>query len=246
MADNKILPQYMNLYNQLYAKLNTGYTPQSASTLKDSLARAMRPSYDRQISARQDTAAANRAAIDADATSRGMGSSSWVTDVKNRQRNAEASDIANINSDYNANLHNALLNRLGQQDEMALSASQAAQGNALNLANALYDRIYKPTGGAVSSRGRGHSPKTEPESSPNLNGFGEVKPGKEYTPGYGAGNNYYRNGAYYDKAIANSGARHDEYQKKINSTIPLKNKRTGTVEYTGKYSTSTTSRNTGR
>ncbi len=196
MADNKILPQYMNLYNQLYAKLNTGYTPQSASTLKDSLARAMRPSYDRQITARQDTAAANRAAIDVDAASRGMGSSTWVTDVKNRQRNAEASDIANINADYNANLHNALLNRLGQQDEMALSASQAAQGNALNLANALYDRIYKPTGGAVSSRGRGGSRKTAQEQAlERLNEFAsqnvkKVTNDNSYVPGYGINDDY--------------------------------------------------------
>ena len=84
MANEKVLQNFNNLYDQVYAKFKPSYTPQSASALKDSLSRTMRPAYDKQITQRQQAAAANRAAIDADAGARGMGSSTWVTDVKNR------------------------------------------------------------------------------------------------------------------------------------------------------------------
>ena len=153
MANYKPVENFSNLYNRVYGMFNNTYTPQSASTLKDALSRSMRPAYDKQIAAREDAAKANRAAIDTDAASRGMGSSSWVTDVKNRQNNAAASDIANINSDYQANLYNALLNRLGQQDELAMSAAQSAQSNALGLTNQLYGDVFKNTGGGGGGRG---------------------------------------------------------------------------------------------
>lgn len=164
MANYKPLENFSNLYNRAYAMFNNTYTPQSASTLKDALSRSMRPAYDKQIAARQDAAKANRAAIDTDAASRGMGSSSWVTDVKNRQNNAAASDIANIESDYQANLYNSLLNRLGQQDEMAMAAAQSAQGNALGLANQLYDKVFaKKSGGGGGGWGRGGTSGTTEE-----------------------------------------------------------------------------------
>lgn len=168
MANYKPLENFSNLYNRAYAMFNNTYTPQSASTLKDALSRSMRPAYDKQIAARQDAAKANRAAIDTDAASRGMGSSSWVTDVKNRQNNAAASDIANIESDYQANLYNSLLNRLGQQDEMAMAAAQSAQGNALGLANQLYGKVFakKSGGGGGGWGGRSRTPEEPPNDPP--------------------------------------------------------------------------------
>lgn len=163
MANEQVVQNFGNLYDKLYARFKPSYTPQSASTLKDTLSRAMRPSYDKQIKQRQEAAAANRAAIDTDAAARGMGSSTWVTDVKNRQRNAEASDIQGINSDYNAALYSALLNRLNAQDELSLSAENAARSNALGLAQGLYDKVYGKTGsGGGGGWGRGSgTPKVE-------------------------------------------------------------------------------------
>lgn len=172
-TNNEYLNNFNALYDKFYTKLNTNpieYNPQSASTLKDSLARAMRPAYDKQVQQRRETAAANRAAIDADASARGMGSSTWVTDVKNRQRDAEAKDIAGINSDYNSALYSALLNRLNAQDELSLSAQQAnasarqnAQGQALSLAQGLYDKIYGAASTGGGGRSRSHTPETPPQ-----------------------------------------------------------------------------------
>ena len=186
MANWKPLNNFSNLYNKAYAMFNNTYTPQSASTLKDALSRSMRPAYDKQIAARQDTAKANRATIDTDAAARGLGSSSWVTDVKNRQNNAAASDIANIESDYQANLYSNLLNRLGQQDEMAMAAAQSAQGNALGLANSMYNKVYGSSGsgggGGWGGR-RGTTPvdDTDPDTyTPPVSGSSKPIRNREY------------------------------------------------------------------
>ena len=174
MANEQVVQNFGNLYDKLYARFKPSYTPQSASTLKDTLSRAMRPSYDKQIKQRQEAAAANRAAIDTDAAARGMGSSTWVTDVKNRQRNAEASDIQGINSDYNAALYSALLNRLNAQDELSLSAENAARSNALGLAQGLYDKVYGKTGSGGGRGGWGGRRSTTPDETPDdTEGFGD-------------------------------------------------------------------------
>ena len=175
MANQKVVTNFNNLYDQMYAKFRPSYTPQSASTLKDTLSRAMRPSYDKQIKQRQDAAAANRAAIDADAASRGVGSSTYVTDVKNRNRNAEAADVQGIESDYNAALYSALLNRMNAQDEMSLTAENQARGNALGAANALFGLYNKTTGGGGGGGwGRRGSKDTTGEEPPDdTEGFGD-------------------------------------------------------------------------
>lgn len=156
MAKN-VLTKYNNLYDQIYAKLNTSYKPESLSATKDALQQIMRPQYDQQIRDREQAAAQNRAAIDTDAAERGMLSSSYVTDVKNRQSDAAARDIANINTNYNSALMSALQSRRNQQEEMQFQANRDAQSNALALTNQLYDRYYKKSGGGGGHGGGGHS-----------------------------------------------------------------------------------------
>lgn len=181
MANEKVLQNFNDLYNKLYAQYKPSYTPQSASTLKDTLSRAMRPSYDKQIAQRRRDAASNRAAIDADASSRGVGSSTYVTDVKNRNMNAEASDIQGIESDYNAALYSALLNRLNAQDELTLSAENSARDRALGLTQSLYGQIYGSSGGGGGGRrGYRHGSPDDTETPEDLGDFGNT--GNNDTP----------------------------------------------------------------
>lgn len=156
--------------NMLMSKVDTvKYTPQSASALKSAIAKALRPQYDAAIRNRQNTAAANRASIDADAAARGLGSSSWVTDVKNRQNNAAAKDVANLEGQYSAALYQNLMNKLSEQDQLSLSAQQANAGiqqNALSTALGLTDKYYKEwapdssgSSGGSGSSSRKRNPK---------------------------------------------------------------------------------------
>lgn len=169
MAEYKVPDAYNTYLSQLQDKLLSStqtveYNPLSASALKSSLAKMLRPEYDRAIANRQKTAAKNRAAIDTDAAARGMGSSSWVTDVKNRQNDAAATDIAGLEDDYISSLYGNLLSKLGQQEANKLSvdqfnatAKQNALSQALSTANQYYPTWLKEQQTKQGS-GRGGNP----------------------------------------------------------------------------------------
>ena len=93
LGSSKILPDTIT-YEAL------GYTMPTQTELSAQIAEYLRPQYDSDISSRKAQTTQNRAAIDIDAASRGMGASTWVTDAKTRQMNSEAADIANLESNY--------------------------------------------------------------------------------------------------------------------------------------------------
>ena len=159
--------------NMLMSKVDTvKYTPQSASALKSAIAKALRPQYDAAIRNRENTAAANRASIDADAAARGLGSSSWVTDVKNRQNNAAAKDVANLEGQYSAALYQNLMNKLSEQDQLSLSAQQANAGiqqNALSTALGLTDKYYKEWAPDSSGSSGGSGRRSSEDRGPGGN-----------------------------------------------------------------------------
>lgn len=156
---------YSQLLDKLQANLvskteTLNYDPMSASTLKSAIAKALRPSYDKAIETRNRTAATNRAMIDADAAARGIGASTWVTDVKNRQNDAAASDIANLESDYSAKLYENLLSRLTDQENKKLTVDQfnaQAKQNALAQALSLTDKYWEKWKTQPASSGGGGS-----------------------------------------------------------------------------------------
>ncbi len=162
------LPEaYEGYYNDLSTKLlyqigTVDYTPKSTGTLKSALQKIIRPTYEKNIQTRQQATRSNRAAVDADAAARGIGSSTWVSDMKNRLQTNEARDIANINDDYTAQLYSALMSRLADQDQLSMAAQQAnmaarqgALGNALSGAQYLYSMDKASSGGGGGGHGGG-------------------------------------------------------------------------------------------
>ena len=157
MATARVPEAYSQLLDELQGNLlskteTISYNPLSPSTLKSAIAKALRPSYDKAIETRNRTAATNRAMIDADAAARGIGASTWVTDVKNRQNDAAATDIANLESDYSAKLYENLLSRLTDQENKQLTVDQfnaQAKQNALSQALGLTDKYWEKWGGTV-------------------------------------------------------------------------------------------------
>jgi len=165
MANEKYLNNFNNLYDKFYAKLNNTpaveYQPQSLSTMKDMLTKIIQPAYKKQIDEIKKTGSENRASISADAGRRGMGSSTVVSDMMNRSRNAEEQNINNTMSDYLSALYSALMNQKNAQDELSMSAQQAnaqarqnASGQALGLAQGLYNKVYGSTGSGGGGWGR--------------------------------------------------------------------------------------------
>ena len=149
MADNyKTYNDYLQRQREIeLANAQTiDYNPASPSALKSALAKVMRPDYDKAIANRQKTAAKNRAAIDTDAAARGMGSSTWVTDMKNRQNDAAATDIAGLEGDYLSALYSNLLGKMSEQEANKLSVDQfnaTARQNALAQALATTNQRWQ-------------------------------------------------------------------------------------------------------
>lgn len=171
-----------SLYNQVYGILNPpsiSYSMPSRTELASENAGILRPGYDHAITQRQQQTLYNRAEIDIDAASRGMGRSSYVTDVKDRAMDAEAADIARMEGEYAAALAAAvqeqydrhLSNKLAADQynaQMMAAAQNAAFGyattlhsNNLNQAEALAQAAL--AGGDSSSSGK----KSKSTKAPN-------------------------------------------------------------------------------
>lgn len=110
---------------QLQGMLNSpgiSYTPQSESALRAQLANALRPQVDAAIEARREMTRENTAALDVDAWARGMGKSTYLTDVKERQMDDEADDIARMEQEYASTLASLLMDAFQQERQRTLEA----------------------------------------------------------------------------------------------------------------------------
>ena len=151
MATNPGMDRYNRYYETVLNQLQNSMGPERTdSQLKNYLTRMIRPSYDQAIAQRQQQTGQANAAIDTDAAGRGMGTSTWVTDAKNRQLNSQAADIANLNSNYNSTLYDALLNQIAQRDQLRMNL----MGQAQSIAGNMYDR-WKQEEDAMASSGSG-------------------------------------------------------------------------------------------
>lgn len=118
---------FQSMVDQITAQLaapKISYRMPSTSSLASEISAYLKPQLDQAITARQDQTLTNRAEIDADAASRGMGRSSFVTDVKDRAMDAEATDISNMESDYQSRLLQAVQEQYMQHQANKLAADQ--------------------------------------------------------------------------------------------------------------------------
>lgn len=142
-ASAAIPDEFTTLYEALKEKLladapQIDYTPQTRAEMRAQLQAALQPNLDASIRQRQQTTERTRAAADADAAARGIGASTWGSDVKSRAADAEASDIAAMKGDYNATLASNLMSRLSDQESNVLAADQYNKTSRANaLSNAL-------------------------------------------------------------------------------------------------------------
>lgn len=156
----------------------------------------LRSAYDQSIEDRRRQTEKNRAMIDLDAYSRGMGGSTWVTDAKQRLQDAEADDIAKMEANYQAGLNEAVLNQYNQ----AVAQGLAAQNNAYNLAKDLYSLGQNakagvgsvPSSGGSGGGGGGYSYSRGKKKSSGSGGSGS--PGNSGSYIYDSTNVKNRNG----------------------------------------------------
>lgn len=159
MSDEDVLSGFVDQMYARFAPQQVEYDARSEEEIRSSVSAWLRPSYEQAIANRQEQTRLNKANLDADAIARGMGASTYVTDVKNRQQNAESSDIASLESDYGATLSKYVLDNLDSEKDRALEAEQynadarqSAYDKAYSAALSLYEQ-YKKSGGKSKAGG---------------------------------------------------------------------------------------------
>jgi hypothetical protein len=125
---------------------------QSQAELANQIAAYLRPYTENAINARKHQTIQNRAAIDVDAASRGMTPSTWVTDAKLRQAQAEAADIANIENTFIGNVQQGVFQADQAQRERAQQAAMQNAANALT-ADTTYARLAADRANALFGYG---------------------------------------------------------------------------------------------
>ena len=145
-----------------YAPQLVTYTPLDEQTLAERIGAVLRPLYDRAIAAIFRGNQRRDAELDADAISRGMGSSTFVTDVKRRQDNAAADDARELESEYGAELADQLYKamegeRSRQFEAEKFNAQQRSESleQAFSAAKTLYDAYLEAKAAEEAKRSRG-------------------------------------------------------------------------------------------
>ena len=151
-----------------YMPETVSFEPMDEDTIRTMLIDWLRPAYEQAIVNRKEQTARYNAELDADAWARGMGESTYVTDVKERAFSDEARDVGNLESNYAATLAQNLFSAMQSQQEQKLKVDQfnaeqrnRARERALSAANALY---------AASKRHNGGSAKTTPSEQAKSTG----------------------------------------------------------------------------
>ena len=143
------------------------YHPVDADTLQRLLEASIRPAYDRAIERRRENTAAYNADLDADAWSRGIGQSSYVTDVKQRNQRDESRDVGTLEASYGAVLAQRLMDALSEQEERVLETAKFNAEQRNNAQNRAYQAAVTMYRSGASGSGSGSAQK-EQSSTPAL------------------------------------------------------------------------------
>lgn len=141
-----------------YDPETVGFTPIDEDTLAETIGKWLRPAFEQAIDNRRRETERINAELDADAWSRGMGSGSYLSDVKERQYRGEASDIDALEGSYASQLAGHLYDAMKEQqakkvevDKFNAEQINHAREQAMNAAQALYNALLAKTGGGSGS-----------------------------------------------------------------------------------------------
>ena len=151
-------------FEELFSEMLTRYTPETvtfepmdAEEIRSMLIEWLRPAYEQAIARRKEQTARYNAELDADAWARGMGTSTYVTDVKDRAFTHEARDVSDLEGEYAASLASRLYDAMQSQQEQKLETDRFnaeqindARARAASAALSLY-QTYKSGGHSAGS-----------------------------------------------------------------------------------------------
>ncbi len=174
-------------YNRLISALHSYGISMSLPTLDElysQLSAFLRPSVDAAIENRRRYGDTAMAELDADAYSRGMGGSSYLSSMKNREQDSIARDIAQLESGYTSTLAEYLFNASKElqsiQAQFAAMQLQHSYDMQKLYAQQHYQQQHSSSGGSSHSVGAqagggsaqtGENPYTDEEYAANYSAY---------------------------------------------------------------------------
>lgn len=141
-------PSFEAIFSEMlkrYLPETVTFEPLDEDVLKETISNWLRPAYDQAIRSRQERTQRQNAELDADALARGMGTSTYVTDVKDRAFRSEAQDVGALEGDYASTLAGQLYDAMRAQQETKIEVDMfnaeqinRAREKAAAAAQALY------------------------------------------------------------------------------------------------------------
>ena len=160
-------PSFESIFEEMlkrYLPETVSFTPLGEDVLRETISNWLRPAYEQAIRSRRERTERQNAELDADAWARGMGASTYVTDVKDRAFRSEAQDVSDLESDYVSALAGQLYDAMRAQQEQKIAVDQFnaeqinhARERAADEAQALYS-AYLAAGGGGSGKGVQQTP----------------------------------------------------------------------------------------
>ncbi|MCH5278582.1 MAG: hypothetical protein J1E60_02205 [Christensenellaceae bacterium] len=150
---------FEDAYNRIIAILNSYGIPMTFPTfdeLYDQLEALLRPSVDAAIEQRQRYGEATLAELDADAYSRGMGGSSYLSSMKHREYDNIASDVARLEANYTSDIAEYLYNATNELSKLQAQFATIFLQHSFDQA-AASGSGGSSNGGGGSSHGSGNS-----------------------------------------------------------------------------------------
>lgn len=158
-----VIPSLESLFQEMlhhYVPETVAFTPLDEDVLSETIRNWLRPAYEQAIRSRREQTDRINAELDADAWSRGMGQSTYLTDVKERQYRGEQQDVDTLESDYASELAGHLYDAMKEQQKMKVDVDRFnaeqinhAREQAMDAARALYQAFLSGTGSAGGSHG---------------------------------------------------------------------------------------------
>ena len=159
------IPSFESLFQEMlkyYLPETVEFTPLDESVLSETIKNWLRPAYEQAIQNRRDQTERINAELDADAWSRGMGQSTYLSDVKERQYRGESRDVSTLESNYASELAGHLYDAMKEQqqkkievDEFNAEQINHAREQATSAAQALYRALLSGRSGSGGGAGSG-------------------------------------------------------------------------------------------
>lgn len=160
---------FTQYYNQILGMMQVpsiSVSVPSRASLEADFSASMRPNVDLAIGNRRSAGERTKAELDADAAARGMGGSTFLSSMKEREGDDVETDVATLEAQYSASLAERIQDAMMEYQQMSMQANmfnaqmqQSAMSTAMGVASTWYTSYLSGLSSSRRNGGGGGSSK---------------------------------------------------------------------------------------